>query len=118
MRFEVQTKTGRRADRIASIVPPGNYPSFILNFNNGWNDYGYSNWFALFYANKPNETVFIGEVKLMCNKGNVMDYLPKEFEYLDDTFCSLAITQGYYQFFHDRFEHIYALEVMKEKIGK
>lgn len=113
MRFEVQTKTGRRADRIASTVPPDKYPSFILNFNDDWNDYGYSNWFALFYANKPDEIVLIGEVKLMCNKGNVMDYLPKEFEYLDDSFCSLAITQGYYQFFHDRFEHTYALKVMK-----
>lgn len=113
MRFEVQKKIGRRADKIASIVPPSSYPSFILNFNDNWNDYGYSNWFALFYANKPEEIVLVGEVKLMCNKGSVMKYLPKEFDYLDDSFCSLAITQGYYQFFHDRFERSYALEVMK-----
>lgn len=113
MRFEVQTKTGQRADRLSSIVSPQSYPSFILNFNHNWNDYGYSNWFALFYAETEDNISYVGEIKLMCREGDVMDYIPKEFEYLDERFCSIAISQSYYKNLHDHFDKNIAIEVLK-----
>lgn len=113
MRFEVQTKSGQRADRLNSVTPPQSYPSFILNFNHNWNDYGYSNWFALFYAETELNIACVGEIKLMCTEGNVMDYIPREFEYLDERFCSIAINQSYYKNLHDHFDRGFAVEVLK-----
>lgn len=38
--FGVQKKRGDRADYLASVLSPKQYPCYILVFNDNWNDYG------------------------------------------------------------------------------
>ena len=50
--FEVRQKAKsayhcNRGDNIDRY--PSYYPCFVLNFNDGWNDYTYKNWFGLIY---------------------------------------------------------------------
>jgi len=49
LHFEVQRKHGQRADYGASVESPEQLPSFVLVFNDDWNDFTYRTWFALFY---------------------------------------------------------------------
>lgn len=96
--FEVQCKLGARSDRISSIKNPTKYPSFVLNHNDDWNDYGYYTWFSLFYVKSENEKFLIGELKIMHkNTQNTYDIINKQFERLSDDYCSLGITTDYYR---------------------
>ena len=76
---------------------PSSYPCFVLNFNDGWNDYTYKNWFGLIYFEGEDNYTNLGELKLMTTKGAVMEMIPESFESLDDTFCSVGLDRLYYQ---------------------
>lgn len=98
LKFEVQIKRGIRADKIGSLTDPINPPCFILNFNDDWNDYGYSDWFALFYAIDNVQINFLGELKIMSTKeGTTFDLIKNGFESLDETFCSVGMSVKYYE---------------------
>ena len=59
LHFEVQRKQGQRADYAPSVLPPTQVPSFILVFNDDWNDYSYRTWFALFYFDEEGQRHFV-----------------------------------------------------------
>lgn len=102
--FEVQRKSGQRADKIGSVRKPQNYPCFVLNFNYDWNDYGYSNWYALFYFHSAMDYRFIGELKLMTSEeGDAFQYIEDGFSYLTDNFCSIGLDISYYENLHEMF---------------
>lgn len=74
------------------------YPYFALEFNDGWNDYGYMNEYHLVYLKDEKTITDIGWCKVMCiNEKNSFDVIPKNFNYLDDNFCSLGINTAYYE---------------------
>ena len=113
LRFEVQKKSGQRADNVGSVRKPKSYPSFVLNFNYDWNDYGYSNWYALFYFHSSMDCRFIGELKLMtCEEGDAFQYIEGGFSSLSDKFCSIGLEISYYEKLYDIFGSDGAKEVL------
>lgn len=98
LRFEVQTKCGDRSDRFSGVQPPSMFPSFVLNHNDNWNDYGCKTWYSLFYYKNPDEAYFIGELKIMNrNDDDTQKVIPNEFDHLNKDFCSLGIRTTYYK---------------------
>lgn len=98
LRFEVQKKSGQRADHAGSVSPPSIYPSFVLNYNYDWNDYGYSNWYALFFFPEPATQLFLGEIKLMTTQEyDAFHYIRDGFEALSDEYCSIGLENDYYR---------------------
>lgn len=97
--FEVRIKerAGIHCNRGDNInKTPSSYPCFVLNFNDGWNDYTYKNWFGLIYFKDEDDYTNLGELKLMTTKGAVMEMIPDAFERLDDSFCSVGLDCYYY----------------------
>ena len=117
IRFEVQRKSGQRADNPGSVESPSCYPCFVLNYNYDWNDYGYSNWYALFYFPSPNEYMLIGELKLMTRmEGDAYQYIRGGFNNLSDDYCSIGLEMIYYENLHRYFgvedaKNIYTQEI-------
>lgn len=111
--FEVQRKSGQRADKIGSVQPPSSYPCFVLNFNYDWNDYGYNNWYALFFVPSPNNYSLIGELKLMTSKdGDAFQYLQDGFTSLPNDYCSIGLEMSYYENLHGMFGTEMAKDVL------
>ena len=74
------------------------YPYAALEFDSGWNDYGYMNEYKLVYLKDENTTFDIGWLKLMCiNEYNSFNVIPKNFKYLDNSYCSLGMNTDYYE---------------------
>ena len=99
LHFEVYEKTSQRADHINSLTLPTKYPSFVLVFNDDWNDYSYHTWFALWYCESPDSIDLIGELKIINDSEslNIYEELPRSFdEPLPSEFCSLGISSNYY----------------------
>lgn len=98
LHFEVQLKKSLRSDHSKSVVKPSQFPSFVLVFNDDWNDYSYRTWFCLYYYGEDKVQHRIGEFKLMCrDKVNTYDELNEKFDgALSDNFCSLGIEPSYY----------------------
>ncbi len=98
LHFEVQLKKGQRSDHGHSVTNPAHFPSFVLVFNDDWNDYSYRTWFCLYYYGEDRVQRKIGELKLMCRgKVNSYDALDKTFDgSLSDDYCSLGIEPSYY----------------------
>lgn len=104
IRFEVQRKSGQRADNIGSVRKPKSFPCFVLNFNYDWNDYGYSNWYALFYFHSEKDYRLVGELKLMTSEeGDAFQYIEGGFSYLTGDFCSIGLDISYYENLHEMF---------------
>lgn len=105
LHFEVQRKQGQRSDYGGSVKAPSQYPSFVLVFNDDWDDYSYRTWFCLFYYGEDKRQRYVGELKLMCREEeNTYDVLEKSFDGpLNDNYCSLAIEPAYYSKIHDLF---------------
>lgn len=96
--FVNRAPTGR-SDRITSHPNPPVYPSFVLSFNNGWNDYRIFSEFSLFYYKTENDYYSIGPVKIISDGEEItsVDVLDDSFTSLGNTFCSLGQTLEYYQ---------------------
>lgn len=97
IQFYVNAKTTGRSDKIGNHETPPNFPSFVLAFNDGWNDY--SNWttFTLFYYQTENEVRCIGDVKITDGSSeNTTNAIPNNFVSLEDSFCSLGQKKEYY----------------------
>lgn len=103
--FEVQTKKGERADYGPTVSLPNKYPSFVLVFNNDWNDYSYQTWFCLYYYGEDRKQQKIGEFKLMRRgEKNTINVLGKAFDGpLSNEFCSLGIEPEYYSKIYELF---------------
>ena len=80
-------------------------PSFVLVFNDDWNDYTYRTWFALFYFDEAGQRHFVGELKLLKRDAlNTFEVLPQSWDgKLDEDFCSLGIESSYYSRIYDLF---------------
>lgn len=106
LHFEVQLKKGLLSDHAQSIANPTQFPSFVLVFNNGWNDYSYRTRFCLYYYGEDKVQRRIGEFKLMCRgEINTFNVLDKEFDgALSDDFCSLGLNPSYYSEIYDLFK--------------
>jgi hypothetical protein len=98
LHFEVQDKWRERADYSPSVKEPSQYPSFVLVFNNDWNDYSYKTWFCLFYFDKECDIHKLGEFKLIKrDTKNTFETLDEKFDgSLGSEYCSLGITPEYY----------------------
>lgn len=98
LHFEVQIKNAQRADYGPAVSSPSQYPSFVLVFNDDWNDYSYRTWFCLYYYDEDKEQHCVGEIKIM-HKGeqNTYNVLNKTFDGpLESDYCSLEIAPDYY----------------------
>lgn len=76
---------------------PKFFPSFVLDFNHGWNDYSLRSSFRLFYFNNDAIKCFIGDVKIIkYEEDTLIENLEDSFTMLDDSFCSLGQNMEYY----------------------
>ena len=76
---------------------PYPYPSFILVFNNAWNDYGIKSEFRLHYNDTAGKTHEIENVKITQKEGVILKQIPDEFINLNVEFCSLGQSIDYYE---------------------
>lgn len=107
LHFEVQKKKrGQRSDNGLMVASPSHVPSFVLVFNDDWNDYSYWTWFCLYYYGENGRQNNIGEFKLLCrNQTNTFDVLDKSFDgRLGNDYCSLGIDPSYYSNIYDLFK--------------
>ncbi len=105
LHFEVQIKHTQRADYGPAVSSPNQYPSFVLVFNDDWNDYSYRTWFCLYYYGDDKKQQYVGEVKIM-RRGeyNTYDVLDKSFDGpLGNDYCSLGIDPDYYSIIFELF---------------
>ena len=107
LHFEIQVKQGQRADYGGTVNRPSLFPSFVLVFNDDWNDYSYYTWFCLYYFDEQGHRHCIGELKLMRrDAANTYNILEKVFDGpLDKDFCSLGIEPDYYSQIFRLFHH-------------
>lgn len=116
IRFEVQRKKGGcHSDDAKGITRPTEYPSFVLNFNDGWNDFGCMDWFSLFWIESIGTDVkYIGEIKIVCKDSeNAYEAIPKTFSTLDESFCSLGMNSSFYENLYRTFSHGSLLKVLE-----
>ena len=95
--YTILNPTGR-SSWSSSHQPPPHFPSFVLVFNDGWNDFGIRTEFNLFYYSTAVDVTAIGEVKI-CNFDNpiVTQVIPASFKMLDGTFCSMGQDFSFYR---------------------
>jgi energy-coupling factor transporter ATP-binding protein EcfA2 len=97
--FYVEKNPTGRNDWVNSHHKPLIYPSFVLVFDNGWNDYSIRSSFYLFYyENQDEPPTKIGVNKIIYNdEDNTIQFLPDTFTSLDENFCSLGQEEKYYE---------------------
>ncbi len=95
--FFVDKSTSYFYDRSDAHIKPSEYPAFVLAYNSGWNDYGYSCLYYLYYYGAPENPLPIGVVRIMDESESKSSILPDRFDVLDDTFCSLGQSIDYYE---------------------
>ena len=79
LHFEVQNKRGARADYGGTVASPSVFPSFVLVFNNDWNDFLYYTWFCLYFFDENENRHKIGELKIMCRgEQNTFDVIERD----------------------------------------
>jgi ABC-type cobalamin/Fe3+-siderophores transport system ATPase subunit len=84
--------TGNHIDTSSKAMP-----FFILDFNNGWNDFGHKTEFTLTY-HKQDSIVSIGQIKITnSEETSISESLPDSFTELDDNFCSLGQSYEFYK---------------------
>lgn len=76
-------------------IPNAEFPCIIV-VSDGWNDFSIMTLFHLRYYTSSEEFDEIGQVKIM-QRGSKNTALPKSFEELDDSYCSLGQNLEYYR---------------------
>ncbi len=96
--FYVEKNPTGRTNNINSHKKPQTYPSFVLVFNTGWNDYSVkSSFYLYYYKNQNDQPIEIGANKIIYNdEKNTLDFLSDSFTSLDENFCSLGQNYEYY----------------------
>lgn len=91
---------GRGGDdyTLKNLERPLHTPCYILNFNNGWNDFfTYKTSFSMFYYRSPQDIEFVGRLKIMKNgEGDTYIVIPKQFQSLPEGYCSLGCDTEFY----------------------
>lgn len=74
-------------------------PNTCFLIPDNWNDFGYRTSFHLSYVNGSSEILEIGIVKIMSSDmGRKKEVkVPSEFSSLPEEFCSLGVSQSYYE---------------------
>ncbi len=103
--FFVDKSTSYLYDKADSHRRPTEYPSFVLAHNSGWNDHTFHTLFYLFYYTEQGNPLPMGAIRIMDQSESKTSILPERFNVLDDSFCSLGQSIGYY-------------ERLKEQLGK
>ncbi|OHT44907.1 AbiJ-related protein [Flavobacterium tructae] len=90
---------------------PTKFPSFILELNDGWNDFGIVSEYVLYYHPNSNHFNFIGRLKIIHFEDiKTPNVIPSIFTQLDKMFCSLGQEFKYYEniknLFGDNFKNI------------
>lgn len=97
--FLVDNPNGR-SDRRSSHNKPEIFPSMVLVWNEGWNDFALRTEFYLFFYASEEDNYNIGSTKIISKKENkIIDELRSlstPFYSLDNQFCSLGQSQKYY----------------------
>ena len=83
--------------RFNSHEPPPEFPSFVLVFNDGWNDFQVKTEFYLFYYQNEEDAYQIGPLKIMHAHQKTEDILGDKFVNLSDDFCSLGQSYEFYE---------------------
>jgi predicted ATPase len=73
----------------------GQFPKLIL-VKDGWNDYGFYVLYNLTLLKSSLEQINIGDVKIL-QRNNDSTIIPKEFNELNNDFCSLGQSLEYYE---------------------
>lgn len=95
--FYVVKEPLQRSRWSSSHKSPDQYPSFVLVFNDGWNDYGIRSEFTLFYYDQEQNGHMIEDVKIILKDKATLEALPDEFTQLSSEFCSLGQSLSYYK---------------------
>ncbi|CAA0243927.1 AAA family ATPase [Tenacibaculum maritimum] len=95
--FYVVKKNLANSKQSNSHHPPKKNPSFVLVFNDSWNDYGMMNEFNLFYYDSKGWQHNIGSVKIVLKDEDTLDVIPETFTQLGKEFCSLGQYMYYYK---------------------
>jgi len=95
--FYVEKNPRSRADRKRSHKTPKVFPSIVLVFNNGWNDYGILSHFMMYLYDRDQNYHEMGSVKIITQEGSTSEIIPDEFVQLDEQYCSLGQDIEYYK---------------------
>ncbi len=109
--FNVIKDTNGRCDSFTAHSEPTEYPSFVVAYNSGWNDYGSRTLFYLFYYKSVNEKHEIGPLKILYKEEILtIDHIDNNFHNLSDNYCSLGQDYDYYlklkQYLGDNFMRV------------
>lgn len=90
---------------------PTEFPSFVLELNDGWNDFGIVSEYVLYYYPNSSYFNFIGRLKIIHIEDiKTPNVIPISFTQLDKIFCSLGQEFEYYEniknIFGDNFKNI------------
>lgn len=82
--------------KVFTMLFPSEYPCFTLS-RDSWDDFGYKTKFGLYYRLSPEESRFVGYVKILHNDElNTHLVIPEEFTQLSEKFVSLGQSFLYY----------------------
>lgn len=95
--FFVEWEPDGHNDKFHSHTTPEVFPSFVLAFNDGWNDFRRMTQFYLFYYQSDSTFHKIGYVKIMNGTEETRDVLGDSFTNLSQGFCSLGQEYEYYE---------------------
>jgi predicted ATPase len=95
--FFVEWEPDGHNDKFNSHTAPKVFPSFVLAFNDGWNDFRRKTQFYLFYYQSDATFHKIGYVKIMNGTEETRDVLGGNFTNLSQGFCSLGQEYEYYE---------------------
>lgn len=103
--FVVVKNPNGNSAKLGSHTPPSEVPSFVLAFNEGWNDFQVKTYYDLFYYDENAEGAHIGGVKIMkLNHDNKESSLEDRFTHLSEDFCSVGQSIDYYSDLKKLFE--------------
>lgn len=77
-----------------------NYPCFVF-IKMLWNDFGYETQFTINYYDSPRKKIEVGQVKILDKKSD-NTALPKSFDLLETSLCSLGQSNHYYIVLRDQ----------------
>lgn len=95
--FFVEWEPNGHNNRYTSHQPPPEFPSFMLAFNDGWNDYQLRTEFYLFYYDNEQDFYPLGSVKIMHAHQDTAEILDDRFVNLSEDFCSLGQSYEFYE---------------------
>lgn len=108
-----KTPTGR-TDRASNHKKPETFPSFLLAYDGGWDDFKICSLFDAYYYDGDGTCHTIGKVKIIdktdWDKDDwyyIKDYIPDTFTVLSSNFCSLGQERSYYKRIKELFPENY-----------